>query len=152
MTAMQVQAELVAACEPSALWVHVDRLERYTAWMALVHEAVPIDDDDGRPAWSVELRTRVGPLARSKRLRMVRTTAIEGRHAVFERVETDGRRHSPWVLEIRLDAVPAGTHLQMRLEYLGSLWTGGVLQRILDDEIARGREALLRLVTDVPMR
>jgi hypothetical protein len=40
----------------------------------------------------------------------------------------------------------------MRLEYLGSLWTGGVLQRILDDEIARGREALLRLVTDVPMR
>jgi hypothetical protein len=152
MTAMEVRAELVAACEPAALWAHVDRLERYPAWMALVHEAVPLDDDDGRPAWSVELRTRVGPLARSKRLRMVRTTTVERAHAVFERVETDGRRHSPWVLEVRLAPVAAGTHLHMRLEYLGSLWTGGILERILDDEIARGREALLRLVTDVPTR
>jgi hypothetical protein len=160
---MEVRAELVAACPAATLWHHVERLERYPEWMTLVHQAVPLDDDLRGPAWSVELRTRVGPLARSKRLRMVRTTAVAERHAVFERAEIDGRRHSPWILEVRLEPAPARqettqetgqetTHLEMRLQYLGSLWTGGVLQRILDDEIHRGRAALLRLVTDAPTR
>jgi hypothetical protein len=149
---VEVRAELVASCPPGVLWHHVERLERYPTWMALVHEATPLDDDDRGTAWSVQLRTRVGPLARSKRLRMVRTVVAEERHAMFERVELDGRRHSPWVLDVTLDPRADGTHLEMRLQYLGSLWTGGVLQRILDDEIRRGRAALLRLVSDAPTR
>ncbi len=34
----------------------------------------------------------------------------------------------------------------MTLTYGGRLWTGAVLQRVLDDEVTRGSEALVRLV------
>ena len=60
--------------------------------------------DDVGPAWSVDLRGRLGPFARAKRLRMVRTVHEPDHHARFERVEHDGRQHSPWVL----DATVAG--------------------------------------------
>jgi hypothetical protein len=47
--------------------------------------------------WDVELRARLGPLARSKRLRMVRTVRDpETFTATFERDQADGRNHSPW--------------------------------------------------------
>ena len=43
------------------------------------------------PAWEVELRARVGPFARSKRLRMALTEMVTDRLVVFERAEIDGR-------------------------------------------------------------
>ena len=36
--------------------------------------------------------------------------------------------------------------LTMTLTYGGSLWTGAVLQRVLDDEVTKGSNALLLLV------
>ena len=36
--------------------------------------------------------------------------------------------------------------LTMHLHYGGSLWTGGVLERVLADQITSGRERLLQLV------
>lgn len=150
--AMQTSAELVAPCAPSVLAAHVTDLDRYPAWMGLVHEATAVGGDP--PAWAVELRTRVGPLARSKRLRMARTVVHDapdgGRTVVFEREEHDGRSHAPWVLRVDLAPVEGGTRLRMHLSYGGSLWTGGILQRVLDDEIRRGSERLLTLVSDGP--
>lgn len=156
---METHAELVAPCPPEVLFRHVVDLDRYSSWMQLVHRAIREPDV---AAWSVELRTRVGPLARSKRLRMVRTELVPDRSVVFERDETDGRRHSPWVLratvapEVRDDGTGddrtgdddmARSRLVMHLSYGGSLWTGGVLQRILDDEIRAASERLLELVS-----
>jgi hypothetical protein len=146
---VRTTATLEAACSPDVLFAHVDALDRYPAWMSLVHMAEPVDSDTD-PAWSIELRTRVGPLARSKRLRMERTEFQPGRLAHFERRELDGRRHAPWVLTARVEPSGAGSRLTMELSYGGSLWTGGVLERILDEEIRRGSERLIDLVSDVP--
>ena len=99
------------------------------------------------PEWQIELRARLGPLARSKRLRMQRTVHDEAAHVVvFERHEVDGRRHSPWVLRAAVTPTADGCALQMHLHYGGALWTGGVLERTLADQIMNGRERLLALV------
>jgi hypothetical protein len=60
----------------------------------------------------------------------------------FERRESDGRRHSPWVLEAAVAAVAGGSRLTMRLHYGGSLFDR-VLERLLTDEIERSRQRLL---------
>jgi hypothetical protein len=150
---VETTADLVVPCPPAELFDHVATLDRYPPWMGLVHAAERVADDAGDPAWSVELRTRVGPLARSKRLRMVRTEVVPDRLARFERREVDGRRHSPWVLVATVEPSDGGaSRLVMHLTYGGSLWTGGILQRVLDEEIRRGSERLLALVSGGPTR
>lgn len=146
---MDVHAELSAPCRPDELFGWVDDLSRYPAWTTLVHRVEPAaPGPDGRPAWSVELRARLGPMARSKRLRMVRTVHEHPSGAVFERAELDGRAHSPWVLTVEL--TPQGdtrTDLAVDLHYGGSLWTGGLLERALTDQIETGRDRLHDLVS-----
>ena len=141
----------------------VDDLGRYPVWMRLVREAEPtaasaVDPPaDAAPstgtsaglaaAWFVELQAQVGPFARSKRLRMVRTVHLPNTTVRFERSEIDGRSHAPWTLQADLAESEAGsTRLTMTLTYGGSLWTGAVLQRVLDDEVTRGSESLVRQV------
>lgn len=148
---MDVHATLEAAGSADRLFSFVDDLGDYPQWMDLVHRvevAAPVDGDDGRPAWNVELRARVGPLARSKRLRMRRTVLDEAAHrVVFERAEADGRRHSPWVLTGDVEHGDGASTLRMHLHYGGGLWTGGVLERVLTDQITNGRERLAALVS-----
>lgn len=71
---------------------------------------------------------------------------------VFERAEVDGRQHASWMLRAELESCAEGTLLTMHLAYDGALWTGGLLQRVLDDEIRRGRTGLVQLVSGGPMR
>lgn len=146
---MRTTATLDAPCAPDVLFAHVASLDRYPAWMALVHRVEPAGGDVD--AWDVELRARVGPLARSKRLRMVRAQFDAPRLAVFERQELDGRHHAEWRLTAEVEPTDAGSsRLTMELVYGGALWTGGVLQRILDEEIRRGSERLLELIRSSP--
>jgi ribosome-associated toxin RatA of RatAB toxin-antitoxin module len=140
---VDVYASLEAPCAPDELFAFVDDLERYPAWVDLVHRAEPLADTE----WQVELRARLGPLARSKRLRMQRTVHdAVSRVAVFERHEIDGKQHSPWTLRAEVRAEGEGAALHMHLHYGGALWTGGVLERTLGDQITNGRERLLALV------
>jgi Polyketide cyclase / dehydrase and lipid transport len=143
---VDVTADLEAPCTPDELFAWVDDLGCYPQWLDIVPRATPVDPhpDDSGPAWSVDLRGRLGPLARSKRLRMVRTFLESGR-VRFERVEHDGRRHSPWVLEASVDEVDGGSRLRVHLHYGGSL-VGPLVERLLADEIARSRPRLLALV------
>ena len=70
---------------------------------------------------------------------------------VFERAEIDGRQHARWALRAELEPNDdRGTVLTMHLAYDGALWTGGLLVRVLDDEIRRGRAGLLQLVSGEP--
>lgn len=130
----------------------VSDLTRYPQWMPLVHSAVAegvgreTTEDSAQPAWSVELRAKVGVFARSKRLRMVRTTN-EPDHIVFERREKDGRHHAPWILEVRLVTMPEGCTVTMDLDYGGSLWTAGVLDRLLAHHIEEGKKGLAAIVS-----
>ena len=85
---MELAADLDAPCPPEELFAWVDDLARYPSWLSIVTRAEAYAGDP--LAWSVDLRGRVGPFARSKRLRMVRTSFEPSRLAVFERA--GGRR------------------------------------------------------------
>jgi hypothetical protein len=143
---VDVTAELEADCAPEALFAWVDDLGRYPDWLDIVPRAEATSGD--RPAWDVDLRGRLGPLARSKRLRMVRTVHQRPSTVVFEREERDGRSHAPWVLRAEVAEVPGAeprSRLTMHLHYGGGLW-GPVLERLLGDEIERSRPRLLRRI------
>jgi carbon monoxide dehydrogenase subunit G len=146
---MDVRAELDAPCSPDRLFAWVDDLAHYPKWMRLAHH-VEVDDSSVTPAWRVELRARVGPMSRSKRLRMVRRERVDGHRVVFSRDEADGREHSPWVLTAEVESTDAGSRLNVHLHYGGGLWTAGLMERVLADEIERGRSALSELVVSAP--
>lgn len=139
---MDVHAELEAPCPPAALFHWIDDLSRYPEWLDIVPRAVA----DGDDAWIVDLRGRLGPLARSKRLRMVRVARTPDRSVRFERQERDGRQHSPWVLSAEVTPTDGGSRLAMDLHYGGS-FAGRLLERMLRDEIDRSKPRLLALVT-----
>ncbi len=142
---MDITASLEAPCAAEQLFELVDDLSTYPQWNGLVHSAVR-EPGDGS-AWDVELRARLGPLARSKRLRMVRTIRdVQNFRVVFERDQADGRNHSPWVLDASIVEHDGLSRLTMRLHYGGGLWTGGALERVLAEQITSGRERLLQLV------
>jgi hypothetical protein len=147
---VDLTATLDAPCGPEDLFAWVDDLGRYPAWLTIVARAEPVSpstDAAGAPAWEVDLRGRLGPLARSKRLRMERTVLEPGRRAAFERRERDGRHHADWALFADVETRPDGrSRLTMRLHYGGGLW-GPVLERLLRDEIEEAKPRLLALVT-----
>lgn len=139
---MDLSAELVAPCAPEELFGWVQDLGRYPSWLEIVTQAQPSDDG----SWAVDLRGRVGPLARTKRLRMVRTELVEPTRVVFERAELDGRQHSAWTLVAEVAPDGDGARLAMSLHYGGGLFEP-LIERVLRDEIERSRHRLLGLVT-----
>jgi hypothetical protein len=145
---VDVTASLVADVAPDVLFEHVADLGGYPQWREIVPRADLADaapGDEG-PAWSVDLRGRIGPLSRSKRLRMVRTRADEPHLAVFERRELDGRAHSDWIMRARVDGEGDGSStLTMELHYGGAMWMP-LLDRLLAEEIERSRGRLLTLL------
>lgn len=144
---MDVTETLEVACAPEVLFAWVDTLDRYPDWLDIVTraEAAPATEGDPGPAWVIDLKGRLGPLSRAKRLRMVRTQHTAPARAVFERLEVDGRAHSPWVLDASVDATASGARLTMRLNYGGGLW-GPVLERMLRDEVEHSRPRLAAAV------
>jgi hypothetical protein len=143
---VDLTAEMAAPCPPEELFAWVDDLGRYPSWLGIIERAEPLPADGDEAAWRVDLRGRLGPLARSKRLRMVRTERLAPTIATFERREVDARRHSHWRLHAAVSPAAAGSVLSMSLRYDGALW-GPVLERLLADEIEQGRERLLALVS-----
>lgn len=149
---MDLRASLDADCTPDVLFSWVGSLDTYDRWLEIVPRtttSAPVDGDPG-PAWDVTLRGRLGPLARSKRLRMVRTehrppAGDEPGIAVFERRENDGREHALWRLTATVEPIAAGSRLLMDLHYGGSLWVP-LLDRLLTGEIEASRRRLRDLV------
>lgn len=144
---MDVRANLEARCTPEDLFAVVEALDGYETWLDIVPstEPAPAAAGDPGPAWSVILRGKLGPLARAKRLRMVRTVHEAPHRVVFERREDDGRDHSPWVLTATVEATSDGARLVMDLHYGGGLWVP-LLDRLLAGEIEASRDRLRRLV------
>lgn len=140
---MEILEAVDLVVPPQRVFPWVDDLTRYPAWLGIVSRVQPA----GEVTWLVDLRGKMGPFARSKRLRMRRTVYEPDRLVIFERRENDGRSHSPWVLEAALDPLTSGqgTRLSMRLRYGGALW-GGVLERVLHDEIVKAKTRLQELV------
>jgi hypothetical protein len=140
---VDVTADLDAPHPPDRVFALVEDLERYPTWLDIVPRVVP----ESGGAWLVDLRGRLGPFARSKRLRMVRTRHDPPVGVRFERDERDGRSHSPWVLDASVEAHDGGSRLTMHLHYGGGLF-GPVLERVLRDEIERSRPRLLAVLDE----
>jgi hypothetical protein len=145
---VDVKAGLDAPHPPEVLFAWIADLGRYPSWLEIVTRADPettVPADAGNPAWMVDLRARLGPIARSKRLRMVRTFSEPDRLVRFERAEVDGRHHSSWVLEASLAPTETGCHLTMTLHYAGGA-LAPLVQRLLNEEIERSGRRLLAQV------
>ena len=140
---MDVTATLDAQCSIDVLRPWVGDLTRYTEWLTIVPRA-ELESGSDPAAWAIELRAKVGPIARSKRLRMVRTVD-EPDHVRFEREELDGRSHSPWILDAVLEPLDSATRLTMGLHYGGS-FGAGLFERLLTDEIETSKQSLRSLV------
>lgn len=125
-------------------------LGTYESWLSLVQRVEPASGDpaDQGPAWLVTLRAKIGPVARSKRLRMVRTAHEPSRHVRFERFELDGRRHSAWTMDATVidGAQGAGsTVARVELRYDGGLWSSA-LDLLLGSSVDDAVEGLRRQV------
>lgn len=124
---------------PARVYAEVADLTTYPHWLGIVH-GVRADGD----GWLVDLGARVGPFSRTKRVRMTATEQHPDERVRFERAESDGRPHSPWVLEARLRPDGDGaTELTMHLHYGGSLWLPG-LELVLRQEVRRAGGRLAR--------
>ncbi len=140
---------------PDQLFEIVSDLSTFPQWIEVVHKVDPAQGEGsgGEPTWWVILRAQIGPLARSKRLRMSRTVnlapAVDAPgHVRFERSETDGRNHADWTMEVTVGpSETAGTSwAECRLFYGGSLWSG-LLDGQLDAVADRATERLQHLAT-----
>ncbi|MFM7123729.1 MAG: SRPBCC family protein [Actinomycetes bacterium] len=139
---INVRASLDAEVSPERLFAVIRDLETYPQWLDIVHVAQSADLVDGLQSWNVELRAKIGPFARSKRLRMVRTTDESPNKVVFERRERDGRKHAPWVLRSVVSEANGVSTLNVHLHYGGSLFDGGLVERVLADQIVSGKAKL----------
>lgn len=148
---MDVHATLLAPTAPELLFRGVEDLGGYPEWLDIVGRAEPTDaaPGDPGPAWLVDLKAQLGPLRRSKRLRMVRSVHNPPHRVQFTRRELDGKAHSPWTMtaDVKPDDAGAGegSHLDMRLHYGGTLWVP-MLDRLLRDEIESSKPRLLSTI------
>lgn len=138
---------------PDELFEVIADLGTYPEWLEVVGAADVEPGDE--PAWIVTLRARIGPLSRSKRLRMCRTRHTprpgEGGDVMFERCETDGREHSAWIMKATVspvDEAAAGagswaSAVQLTLSYDGGMWSGP-LDGLLDVAAGRATDRLRR--------
>lgn len=142
--AIDVRASYDAEVSEVVLFDVIRDLGTYPKWLEIVHFAEAVDSEDGLQAWNVELRAKIGPFARSKRLRMVRTKNHSPQVVVFERREKDGKTHAPWVLRSEVTGTNEGSALKVHLHYGGSLFDGGIVERVLADQIESGKVKLTR--------
>ena len=147
---MEVRAEVSLPCDaPRARDVLAD-LSGYPKWLGIVHAASTAapTPDDPRPAWLVDIGARVGPIRRTKRLRMIRALDTAD-HLRFERCELDGVPHSPWDLDITLrsgSASPPATFTSVVLHYGGTAWLP-LLDAVLAAEVRRALPRLVAIVS-----
>ena len=123
--------------QPQRLFSAVADLESYPHWLSIIDSVQPSDGD----AWIVTLAGRIGPLKRSKRIRMKRSLYEPPTSVRFVREEVDGRNHSAWIFDAIVDATPEGSVVSTNLHYGGSLWMP-VLDKLLTDEIESSKERL----------
>ena len=138
---MRLVVDHLLDASPDSVFDVVADLDQYPAWMGIVHSSRGVGDG----AWEVELRARIGPFARSKRLRMERIVTTPPHHVRFERRENDGRTHGEWILDVKIEQQGTRSRVEMVLSYSGRLWSS-VVEKVLHDEIEASKSRLAELV------
>lgn len=143
---MDFDASATLGAGPDRVFRWVEDLTTYPRWFRIVDRVRDAAAVEGEQRWDVDLAARLGPLKRTKRVRMARPVHDLGERKVcFERDEGDGRGHSAWVLQAGVAPHPGGCRLRMRLHYGGVAWVPG-LDLLLRDEARRAGGRLERLV------
>jgi len=144
---MDVAASMTCESSVERVAEVVSDLILYPQWLDIVSAVEPANSRVGNagPAWLVTLRGQLGPLRRSKRIRMVAVAQSEPTRFRFERAELDGRAHSPWTMQAELSGADGAVELTIELHYGGSLWIP-LLDRVLADEIVRAKPRLAELL------
>ena len=175
---MDIRERISINVTPKDLYPVLADLAEYPKWLSIVSRVrtdsapparqlgtaddstfVDSDNHNDQQAWIVDLQGSIGPLRRSKRLRMVRSENIAETRIVFERAERDGKDHSPWKLTVDIEEVHAPGTAETRssepvanssvvvvhLHYGGNLWVP-LLGRILEDEIRSSAQRLRALI------
>lgn len=152
---MDVAASMTCESSVERVAEVVSDLILYPQWLDIVSAVEPADETavepansrvgNAGPAWLVTLRGQLGPLRRSKRIRMVAVAQSEPTRFRFERAELDGRAHSPWTMQAELSGADGAVELTIELHYGGSLWIP-LLDRVLADEIVRAKPRLAELL------
>jgi hypothetical protein len=143
--ALKVRASLETLVNRNSAHAILRDLAQYPKWLDIVHAAVKEEGSDN--TWTIELRGKVGPFARSKRLRMMRTNDDANASVVFERSEIDGRNHSEWKLTVFFAGGGNDAEVSVEMFYGGSMFGGGILERMLADQIERSRPQLIELLS-----
>jgi hypothetical protein len=143
---VDVRASFDAEVSAEQLFGVMRNLATYPQWLDIVHVADAVESEDEFQAWNVELRAKIGPFARSKRLRMVRTHDESPGLVVFERREKDGKKHAEWVLRSEVSEAHGKSTLDVHLHYGGSLFDGGIVERLLADQIENGKAKLTQFL------
>lgn len=140
---MKLTSDLLVDAPPAAVVDVLADLSTYPAWNDLVSSAEAMEElaDDAGPAWRTTLTAKVGPFARSKQLRFVRTVletdeATSATTISFSRSEDDDRSHAAWTMECSISPEGTASRVHLTLAYGGSLWVPA-LGSVLDGAIER---------------
>ncbi len=120
---MRQSVELVVKASTEEAFAALRDLETYRDWLGFIHsvdELVAANET----SWNVVLRSELGPFARMKKLRMVRTSELPYSSVTFSRVEIDGKEHSNWTLDVScLSLTETTTQLSLTVVYSGGFWS-----------------------------
>lgn len=145
---MKLTSDLLVDAPPAAVVDVLADLSTYPAWNDLVSSAEPLEQlaDDAGPVWRTTLTAKVGPFARSKQLRFVRSALnTDDETSVttisFSRSEDDDRSHASWTMECSISPEDSSSRVQLTLAYDGGLWVPA-LGSVLDGAIERSTRRL----------
>lgn len=136
-----VTSELVGA-HPDRVLEELHDLAAYVRWVSIIGDVAT----DGPGAWIVELRADLGPLRRSKRLRMIRSDDESPRTVRFLRSELDGRRHAAWEMRLSVEPAAESSLVSVELGYDGRVPLGA-FERVVKAEVTAAAHRLETILT-----
>lgn len=149
---MNVEADFEAPCPPELLFSIVEDLAEISPWLDLLGDAVPCSPAQGDigPAWDSTFAIKLGPLTKTKDVRLVRIVHKAPSEVVYERheVPVEGRDPSQiamWRLTLKVRPVDSGSRLDVHVFYGGDA-LGDMAEGILTKELKKSRPALLKEV------
>lgn len=147
---MNVEASFEAPCTPELLFSIVEDLGNITPWLDLLGgaEPSPADPADTGPAWGATFAIKLGPLTKTKDVRLVRIVHSPQADVVYERheVPVEGRdvaQIAMWRLTMTVSPTDAGSALHVHVFYGGDA-LGDMAEGILTKELNKSRPALLK--------
>ncbi len=146
---MNVEATFEAPCEPELMFSLMEDLENITPWLDLLGgaERTTADPSDVGPAWDATFAIKLGPLTKTKDVRLVQIVHEPYEKVVYERHELpiegkDASQIAMWRLTMKVSPTDTGSLLYVHVFY-GAEALGDMAEGILTKELNKARPALL---------